>query len=100
MWLLIVAAAIYFASWGINLWAMVANTYFAEVARIQDDRGQKVMTGGPYRFVRHPGYTIGVFLSSSMSLVLESTWGLLISIPAGLLLVLRTVLEDRMLLEE
>lgn len=98
--LLFIATVIYFASWGVNIWAMMANKYFAEVARIQDDRNQKVMTGGPYRFVRHPGYTTGFFLSASMSLVLESTWGLLISIPAGLLLVLRAVLEDRMLLEE
>ncbi|MBU4318891.1 MAG: hypothetical protein KKF30_16670 [Proteobacteria bacterium] len=30
--------------------------YFEMSARIQDDRGHKVVVKGPYRFLRHPGY--------------------------------------------
>lgn len=100
IWLLIIAVLVYFGSWGVNIWAMVANRYFAEVARIQTDRGQQVMTGGPYQWVRHPGYLTGFFLSAAMPLVLQSLWGLLVSIPAAFLLVLRTHFEDRMLMEE
>jgi len=100
LWSILLALALYLTSWGVNIWAMVVNTYFAEVARIQDDRGQHVMTGGPYRWVRHPGYTSGFLLSATMPLVLESTWGLLISLPAAALLIMRTVLEDRMLIED
>ena len=37
-------------------WAMVANAYFSGVVRIQQDRGQQVITGGSYRIVRHPAY--------------------------------------------
>ena len=37
-------------------WAMVANRYFSSQVRIQTDRGQTVVRGGPYRYVRHPGY--------------------------------------------
>lgn len=99
-WIVLVALLVYFISWGVNIWAMVANRFFAEVARIQKDRGQQVMTGGPYRLIRHPGYLTGSLLSAAMPLVLQSVWGLALGIPAALLLVLRTELEDQMLMEQ
>ena len=37
--------------------AMKANPFFSAHVRIQDDRGHKVISSGPYRLVRHPGYT-------------------------------------------
>jgi protein-S-isoprenylcysteine O-methyltransferase Ste14 len=39
----------------IGMWVMMANPYFECTMRIQDDRGQQVITSGPYRLVRHPG---------------------------------------------
>jgi protein-S-isoprenylcysteine O-methyltransferase Ste14 len=64
------------------------------------DPGDAVATGGPYRYIRHPGY-LG-FLASylGMSLALGSLWAIL---PVGLiacLLVVRTALEDRTLQDE
>ena len=50
------------AGYGLFLWAMISNAYFSEGVRIQDERGHTVATGGPYRFVRHPGYS-GAILS-------------------------------------
>jgi isoprenylcysteine carboxyl methyltransferase (ICMT) family protein YpbQ len=41
---------------GLATWAMASNRFFSGVVRIQADRGHTVATGGPYRFVRHPGY--------------------------------------------
>jgi protein-S-isoprenylcysteine O-methyltransferase Ste14 len=38
------------------LWAMAVNKYFSKLVRIQTERGHKVVTSGPYRIVRHPGY--------------------------------------------
>ncbi len=38
------------------IWAVVVNRFFSTAVRIQADRGHKVITSGPYRFVRHPGY--------------------------------------------
>ena len=38
-------------------WAMHSNQFFSSVVRIQKDRGHVVVASGPYRFVRHPGYT-------------------------------------------
>jgi protein-S-isoprenylcysteine O-methyltransferase Ste14 len=81
-------------------WAMLSNAYFSTVARIQDDRGQAVCTTGPYKYVRHPGYIAGILQSLSNPLLFGSMWSFLPGALAATLLVLRTLLEDRMLHEE
>ena len=85
---------------GLFSWAMVSNKYFSTLVRIQLDRGHTVATSGPYRYVRHPGYTGYTVSSLGMALALGSLWAM---IPAGLLaclLVVRTALEDRTLQDE
>jgi protein-S-isoprenylcysteine O-methyltransferase Ste14 len=85
---------------GLFSWAMASNKYFSTLVRIQMDRGHTVATGGPYRYIRHPGYAGYSVSFLAMSLALGSLWAV---IPAGLmayLLVLRTSLEDRTLQEE
>jgi len=85
---------------GLFTWAMASNVFFSTAVRIQMDRGQTVASGGPYRYVRHPGY-VGMIVSLlATALAFGSLWAL---IPAGLaavLLVVRTALEDKTLLEE
>jgi protein-S-isoprenylcysteine O-methyltransferase Ste14 len=79
--------------------AMVVNRFFSPVVRIQVERGHRLITEGPYRFVRHPGYA-GMLLSFLGSgLVLGSWWSLLPLIPAVVLILRRTILEDRYLRE-
>ncbi len=81
-------------------WAVVANKFFSGVVRIQEDRGHAVITGGPYRFVRHPGYAGSVLAILATPLMLSSLWAL---IPGGLTVVItvvRTALEDRTLQDE
>ncbi len=46
-------------------WAMWTNRFFSSVVRIQEDRGHELVQDGPYRFVRHPGYTAGILLGIS-----------------------------------
>jgi len=78
-------------------WCTASNHFLSANARIQSERGQKVVRQGPYRFVRHPMYTSLIVLMFGMALTLGS-W--LAIVPAGLialLLVVRTSLEDRML---
>ena len=82
------------------LWAMMSNPYFATTVHIQDDRGHRTASSGPYRYVRHPGYVGAILFSIATPLVLGSWWAL---IPAGLTAVLfipRTAMEDRTLQEE
>lgn len=81
-------------------WAMIANKYFATTVRIQKDREHSVATGGPYRYVRHPGYVGMVIVLLATPLALGSLWAL---IPEGLAVIgyfIRTALEDKTLLEE
>ena len=81
-------------------WAMKSNEFFSLFFRIQRERGHHVVTGGPYRYVRHPGYAGGLAFNLVTPLLLGSLWAL---IPAGLiasLFVLRTALEDKALQAE
>jgi protein-S-isoprenylcysteine O-methyltransferase Ste14 len=99
-WLQVAGFVVYALGWGLHLWAMAANRYHALVVRIQSDRGQTVVTGGPYRYVRHPSYVGGIVLTVAAPLLLGSTWALIPGALGGLLLVVRTVLEDRTLQRE
>jgi len=86
--------------WALFMWAMGANAFFSEAVRIQEERGHTVVTDGPYRYVRHPGYVGYITSWLATSLALGSLWAL---IPVGLvmcLLVIRTALEDKTLQEE
>ncbi len=86
--------------WGLHLWAMRVNRYFSQVARLQSDRGQTVCMDGPYRWVRHPGYTGGIVLTMAGPLLLGSWVAVAIGVVGSILMVIRTVLEDRMLQAE
>lgn len=81
-------------------WAEAANKFFEPTVRIQADRGHRVVDSGPYAIVRHPGYAAAVFLVLGMPLALGSYWALIPAAVSYLLLVVRTVLEDRMLRAE
>jgi len=81
-------------------WAMVANRFFSGLVRIQTDRGQTVQTGGPYRFVRHPGYVGGILHHIAAPLMLGSWWALIPGVTGALLFVIRTALEDKTLQQE
>jgi protein-S-isoprenylcysteine O-methyltransferase Ste14 len=88
------------AGYGLVVWATGSNAYFSQIVRIQTERGHTVVTGGPYQFVRHPAY-IGMICVELGTSVMLGSW--LAFIPGGVsavLIILRTVLEDRMLLTE
>jgi len=86
---------------GLFSWAMASNKFFSGLVRIQMDRSHTVVTGGRYRYVRHPGY-LGYITSFFLAtpLALGSLWALILGSIGTILLVIRTALEDRTLLEE
>src|SRR5215469_5800391 len=61
---------------------------------------QQVVTSGPYRFVRHPGYTAAIAVFIAIPLALASWWALTPAALAIALLVVRTGLEDGLLRAE
>jgi protein-S-isoprenylcysteine O-methyltransferase Ste14 len=81
-------------------WAVYANDYFSAESRLQTDRQQTVTTGGPYRFVRHPGYLAAVLLWPVTGPMIASWWAVLPGLLAAGSMVIRTALEDRMLQRE
>jgi protein-S-isoprenylcysteine O-methyltransferase Ste14 len=81
-------------------WAIVVNRFFETTVRIQKDRGHRVIDGGPYRFIRHPGYLSMILGALSASFIIGSLYSL---IPCGLAIIallIRTHLEDRTLHKE
>ena len=76
------------------------NAYLALVVKVQEERGQTVVTSGPYRYVRHPIYASMFLFLPGSALLLGSWWGLLLCLVILGLLVWRTTLEDRMLKNE
>jgi len=100
LWIELLAVFIYLVGWAVSLWAMAENSYFSQVVRIQSDRGQKVIQTGPYQYVRHPGYTGGILVTAATPLMLGSVWAFGLGVLGAALLMVRTVLEDRVLLQE
>ncbi|MGB8982755.1 MAG: isoprenylcysteine carboxylmethyltransferase family protein, partial [Anaerolineales bacterium] len=68
--------------------------------RIQHERGHQVVSTGPYRFVRHPGYAGALWGYLAIPLLLDSAWAFLPAILLNGALVLRTALEDKTLQAE
>jgi len=82
------------------VWATASNAFFSQVVRIQAERGHAVVSGGPYRYVRHPAYLGAVVTELSVPFLLASWWALAIGGVTVALLILRTALEDRALQAE
>jgi protein-S-isoprenylcysteine O-methyltransferase Ste14 len=95
-----IGALLYALSLALSGWAMITNAYFSTAARVQSDRGQQVCNTGPYHYVRHPGYVGFVLQSPSIAILLGSVWALIPAIVASILMIIRTIFEDRMLKEE
>ncbi|MGE2722241.1 methyltransferase family protein [Mycolicibacterium celeriflavum] len=83
---------------GVVMLVVIQNSYAAAVVRVEE--GQKLVSTGLYRLVRHPMYTGNVILVVGISLALGSYWGLLVVIPAVLVLALRIRDEEKLLQNE
>ncbi len=81
-------------------WAMITNAYFSTTVHIQSERGHTVCRSGPYRFIRHPGYSGTILQSLGIPLLLGSWWALIAGVAAAAFIIIRTSLEDRTLQAE
>jgi protein-S-isoprenylcysteine O-methyltransferase Ste14 len=78
-------------------WSMISNHFFSTLVRIQIDRDHKVATNGPYKLVRHPGYSGFILSTFGVPLILGSLWAMIPAVATGILFTIRTILEDRTL---
>lgn len=94
------ALCLVLAGLALGNWAMLANPFFSGIVRIQSERGHRVVSTGPYRWLRHPGYAATLLAFAALPIFLDSTWAVS---PAACLVavgIARTALEDRFLHDE
>ncbi|MEW5872284.1 MAG: isoprenylcysteine carboxylmethyltransferase family protein [Chloroflexota bacterium] len=96
----VLALVILLAGYLLGSYALIENRFFSGVMRIQSERGQQVVSSGPYGWVRHPGYAGALWSYLATPLLLDSAWAFLPAIFLTVALVIRTYLEDNTLQEE
>ena len=84
----------------IGSWALMENRFFSGTVRIQKERGQHVVSTGPYAWVRHPGYAGALLTYFVTPLLLDSPWTFAPVAFITVVLIVRTALEDLTLHEE
>jgi len=98
VWLMILSGTLALAGYLMAYWVMSANSYASRI--IQVEKGQRVISIGPYRIVRHPMYLGGIISILFTPLALGSYW----AVPAFALLipviVLRILNEEKILRKE
>lgn len=80
--------------------SLIQNPFASHAVRIQEERGQQVITTGLYSFVRHPLYFGSIFWHFGLPLFLDSSIGLIIGVFLTLIFVFRIIGEEKMLTEE
>ena len=68
--------------------------------RIQTERGQTVVSTGPYRYVRHPLYAGFTLFTLGTALMLGSAYGVLGALVLDALIAWRAVREEQVLQHE
>ncbi len=84
----------------LQTWAMTVNPFFSTAIRMQAERGHRVITHGPYRIVRHPGYFAMLFNMPATAIALGSIVAIIPAILSSVIVLRRTIREDRFLREE
>jgi protein-S-isoprenylcysteine O-methyltransferase Ste14 len=96
----ILALALILAGFVLASYALIENRFFSGMVRIQTERGHKVVSSGPYRWMRHPGYAGALLAYLATPVLLDSAWAFLPAVVLSAILVVRTRLEDRTLQDE
>lgn len=97
---LVVKAAsvvLFLAGYVLGSYALIENAFFSGMVRIQEDRNQHVVNTGPYKWVRHPGYSGALITYIATPFLLESLWTFVPVALSFVILFLRTALEDKTL---
>jgi len=92
-----VGLCLFVGGWLVLTWSMTANPFFEKNVRIQTNHGHHVIDGGPYAYIRHPGYIGFSALLIATPLMIASNWTAVPALLIVVMLVVRTVFEDRML---
>lgn len=100
LWVNVTALFVMIVGYSFSSWALIVNRFFSGTVRIQTERGHHVVTDGPYRIMRHPGYAGGLLGFVMIPFLLDSLWALIPTALLTVVLVIRTALEDATLQKE
>jgi protein-S-isoprenylcysteine O-methyltransferase Ste14 len=92
--------ALVIASFAWITWIMKVNTFLSRFVEIQEERGHRVITTGPYKFVRHPMYIGAMILLLALPVALGSLYALIPAAFTVIFTIIRTSLEDNTLHQE
>jgi protein-S-isoprenylcysteine O-methyltransferase Ste14 len=85
-------------STGFIMWVMRENSFAVPVVKLQTERGHRVVSTGPYAWVRHPMYSGTVLFFVGAPMLLGSWWGVAMSPLFIVLFAIRAEIEERALL--
>lgn len=94
-WLVISAAVIQLASYGLYAEVMRENAYLSRTVEVQEN--QKVVDTGLYGIIRHPMYTATILLFLAMPLVLGSWIAFVIMLSYPAIIIFRIRNEEKVL---
>jgi protein-S-isoprenylcysteine O-methyltransferase Ste14 len=100
LWVVVGGYVLWCVGFFISIWVYRVNKFAEPTVRIQTERGHTVIDTGPYAVVRHPLYSGALLMCAGIPLALGSFGALVPTALGALVLVVRTVLEDRTLQEE
>lgn len=98
LWLQILALALVLVAYLFVIWVMDVNRYAARTVRVE--AGQKVISTGPYKWVRHPFYTGAVIMFLATPLGLGSYVALPVFALVIPVFVVRLLKEEQVLRRE
>lgn len=100
VWLQIIGLLGFIPAFGLPLWAARTNAFLSSRVRIQEERDHRVVTEGPYGYIRHPMYAGMICFNLSLPLLFGSWWGVAVGLVINGLICARTALEDKTLQAE
>jgi protein-S-isoprenylcysteine O-methyltransferase Ste14 len=89
--------ALYLLSTGFIMWVFRVNSFAAPVIKVQAARDHRVISSGPYAWVRHPMYSSVMLFFFGAPLLVGSWWGVLMAPLFAVLFAVRAGIEERAL---
>lgn len=96
----IISIVVILPGYGLGTYALVENRFFSGTVRIQSERGHKVISTGPYKWIRHPGYASMLMVNMVVPILLDSYWAYIPVLCVAVFTIIRTSMEDKTLQNE
>ena len=94
-----VSLVLFAGAMALQMWAMVVNPFFSPEIRLQSERGHTLVTWGPYRLLRHPGY-LAMLVAVPLSALAIGSWFALVPAAAFCLAILKRVGPEEEFLQQ